>query len=59
MTGITYKDLALRFGDHAARGMIRTVERLAQLQGERVIPLDQDNRYRRALEALNKINFAA
>lgn len=59
MTLITYKDLVLRFGDHNARALLRTVERVAQLQGEIVIPLDQEQRFRRALEALNTINFAA
>lgn len=59
MIEITYKDLVLRFGDHNARALMRTVERMAQLQSEIVIPLDQEQRFRRALEALNEINFAA
>ena len=49
----------MHFGTRDARAMMRTVERLAQLQAEIVIPLDQEQRFRRALEALNEINFAA
>ena len=59
MIEITYRDLVLRFGDRDARAMMRSVERVAQLPTEIVIPLDQEQRFRRALEALNKINFAA
>jgi hypothetical protein len=59
MTRIPYKDLVMRFGDHDARAMMHTVERVAQLQRETVIPLDQEQRFRRALEAFNEINFAA
>jgi hypothetical protein len=59
MINVTYKDLVLRFGDNTAQKMMRTVESLADMQNEIVVPLDQEARFRRALEALNEINFAA
>ena len=59
MTWIVYKDLVMHFGDRDTRAMLHTVERVAQLQRKSVIPLDQEQRFRRALEALNEINFAA
>jgi hypothetical protein len=59
MIKMTYRDLVLRFSDTAAHKIMRTVERVARLQSETVISLDQEQRFRRALEALNEINFAA
>jgi len=59
MIEITYRDLVLRFGNHDARAIMRTVERVARLQTQSVIPLDQERRFRRALEALNAIDFDA
>ena len=59
MIYVTYKDLVMRFGDTAARKLLRAVERHAATQNAVVIPLDPEERFRRALEALNEINLAA
>ncbi len=57
MIYVTYNELAVRFGDPAAYNFMRTLERLASLQDNIVIPIDRERRLRRALEALNAINF--
>jgi hypothetical protein len=59
MIYVTYKDLTVRYGNKNARTMIRTIKTLTQIQNEVVTPLDQEARLQRAIEALNKINFAA
>ena len=55
---ITYNDMVVRFGTKEARKMVRTIEDLAQLQGEIVAPFDQEERLLRALEALNNVTPA-
>jgi phage gp36-like protein len=48
----TYKDLVVRFGNDNAHQLMRTIERVAQ-GNKTVIPLDQEQRFCLALEALN------
>ena len=59
MIYVTYKDMTARYGDHGARKILRTLESLGRIQNAIVVPLDQETRFRRALDALNAINFAA
>jgi cell fate (sporulation/competence/biofilm development) regulator YlbF (YheA/YmcA/DUF963 family) len=58
MIHVTYKDLVMRFGDSTAQQLMRTVERLAQLQNNVVTPIDREERFRQALEALNHVHCA-
>ena len=58
MIYVTYKDLTLQYGSHGARRWVRTLERLAQVRND-TISFDQEARLRRALPALNSIDFAA
>jgi phage gp36-like protein len=52
----TYKDLVVRFGNDNARKLMRTIERVAETQNAKVVPLDNEQRFRLALEALNDNN---
>lgn len=54
---ITYKDLVVRYGTPAAFNLLLTVERLAQIRNE-VVYLDEEERFQRALEALNETQVA-
>ena len=49
----TYKDLVVRFGNDNAHEVMRTIERVAQIQNRTVVPFDNEKRFRLALEALN------
>ncbi len=55
---VTFRDIEKRHGKEAALELVRTMEKLAEIQDEAVALLDYDVRFRNALEALSKINFA-
>ncbi len=49
----TYKDLVVRFGDNNARQLMQTIEHVAQVHNNIVVPMNNETRLRLALEALN------
>ena len=57
MENITYTDLVGCFGKDNAHQLLLAVEKVAQIQND-IILIDQDIRFKKALEALNEINFA-
>ncbi len=54
----TYQDMVVRHGNLSAYYLLLTLERLAEIRNE-IQDMDEDVRFRAALEALNDINFAA
>jgi len=57
MDRITYKDLVARYGTTPAYDVLLTLERLTQIKNE-ILYLDENVRLQKALDALNKVNFA-
>jgi hypothetical protein len=57
MKNVTYNDLVTRYGSPAAYDLLLSVEKLAQIRNE-IIHCDEEARFRRALDALNDIDFA-
>lgn len=58
MEYVTYKDLSARYGRRKALKTLSLLEKLTQTQND-IITLNQDERFDKALQALNNINFAA
>lgn len=58
MTTVTYNDLVTRYGSPAAYDLLLSVEKLAQIKND-ISQIDEDTRFRRALQALNQIDFAS
>ena len=56
---IQFQDLVKRHGQRPALELVRTIEKLALLHNDVVVPLDQEVRFRKAIDALTKISFAA
>ena len=56
---VSFNDIVVRHGKVPALELVRTIETLAQIQDEIVVPIDQEVRFRKAIEALSKINFAS
>lgn len=57
MTTVTYNDLVTRYGSPAAYDLLLSVEKLAQIRND-ITQIDEETRFRRALQALNEIDFA-
>jgi hypothetical protein len=55
---ITYHDLVERYGNTAAYDLLLSFEKLAKINSE-IISLEEEERFQKALEALNAVNFAA
>ena len=55
---ISFSDIVARHGKRPALELVRTIETLAQIHNEIVVSIDQEARFRRAIAALSKINFA-
>ena len=58
MEPITYQDLVVRYGNAAAFDLLLSVERLAKINSD-IINLEEEERFQKALQALNDMNFAA
>jgi ACT domain-containing protein len=54
---IKYQDLVTRYGDAAAYDLLLSVEKLAKINSD-IIRFEEEERFQKALEALNEINFA-
>lgn len=54
----TYQDMVVRHGNLSAYYLLLTLERLAQIRND-ILNMDEDVRFRAALEALDDIDFAA
>jgi len=57
MDRITYQDLVVRYGDPLALDLLLTIEKLARVK-DHPHQFDEDVRLQKALDALNKVNFA-
>lgn len=57
MKNVTYQDLVVRYGSPAAYDLLLSVEKIARIKDD-ISHCDEDMRFRRALDALNDINFA-
>jgi hypothetical protein len=57
MSNITYHDIVQRHGTAMAYDLLLTVERLAKINDE-INLADEETRFQRALDALNRVNFA-
>jgi len=55
---ITYHDLVERYGTIMAYDLLLSFEKLAKINSE-IINLEEEERFQKALDALNAINFAA
>lgn len=55
---ITYADLVDRYGKDLAFDWLLSIEKLAKIKAD-INLIDEDTRFQRALDALDKINFAA
>ncbi len=58
MEPIKYQDVVVRFGDHRAYKVLLTLEKVARIHSE-IVHSEEELRFKKALEALNEINFAA
>lgn len=58
MERITYQDLVSRYGTAAAFDLLLSVEKLAKINSE-IINLEEDERFQKALDVLNTLDFAA
>ena len=57
MDRVTYQDLVVRYGNIQAFDLLMTIEKLARIKAD-IIYLDEEERLKRALEALNAIDFS-
>jgi hypothetical protein len=57
MDRIRYQDLVTRYGNAAAYDLLLSVEKLAHINSD-IISFEEEERFQKALEALNDINFA-
>jgi hypothetical protein len=55
---ITYHDLVERYGANMAYDLLLTFEKLARIKNE-IISMEEEERFQKALDALNAIDFAA
>lgn len=55
---VTYQDLVDRYGSGAAFNLLLTVERMANIKNE-IILFDEEERFQKALDALNDVHYAA
>ncbi len=58
MDRITYHELVERYGNIMAYDLLLSFEKLAKINSE-IISMEEEERFQKALEALNSINFAA
>ena len=58
MDHITYQELVERYGTAAAFDLLLVVERLAKINKE-IISFDEEERFQKALDALNAVTAAA
>jgi hypothetical protein len=58
MERLTYKDLVARYGAVMASDLLLTIEKTAHIRSEDYLA-DEETRLQKALEALDRINFAA
>ncbi|MDX2027202.1 MAG: hypothetical protein SFW62_01050 [Alphaproteobacteria bacterium] len=54
---MTYQDLVARYGNSLAFDLLLTIEKLARVKLD-IHQHDEDVRLQKALDALNRINFA-
>ena len=58
MDHITYQELVDRYGKKQADIYLYAFEHMARINKE-IISIEKEDRFQKALEALNEINFAA
>lgn len=58
MENFTYQDLVKRYGNTQAFDLLLTIERLAKIRAA-IDHVDEDQRLKKALDALNTVDFAA
>ncbi len=56
---VSFSDIVERHGQRPALELVRTIEKLAHIEDAAVVPINQEARFRKAIEAISKINFAA
>jgi hypothetical protein len=59
MERLTYKDLVARYGAVMASDLLLTIEKTAHIRRSEDYLADEETRLQKALEALDRINFAA